>query len=636
MTTVQKLRRALGLEKSRTTRSRRPVRPSLEGLEKREVMTVAFTPALGTDTVFWRSNVDGHPANSVVTGPVTNSTALSNPTVYLIFSGSSWTTTNVVWDAQLVKYIFQSPYLSGLTQYGSSGTATFGGYTIDHRPTPGPNGRDAEIQYALDVLQPSWQKPGSIAPHQGGNNVGAIGYHFSPIYVVIDDIGFGGASNGGGSYYRNGYQYLTNAINISAPVSSDAFTEQFSQELVDRMTDGTGVGIAMNAPINVDGHNVNAQIADNEPAGGRYTSLINGLARVDAYWSVVDRKFIVPDGSEQTVTLQPVWNGMTFTHQFDLLAAENVPGNAAPTTEPMNAAKTALTLGNEVFFFSPGSIRNVNVDAIATTWTSSQVWHNSGPGTGWTDTLTSGYYADQLVSSGFDQFMRANGRVWLKLGSSWEAITGTNTHVSQIVTSGFGLYMLANNGGKNQVWEYTGNGTVWVPITGTATTVTSLASSGQGLFMLANNGGKNQVWQFSAFSTIWTPVTGAATTVSQLLSTGNSLYMVANNGGANQVWRYAGPGATWTAVTTPTTDVGQVVACGDVLFMLGNINTGFYQVWRYTGFGTMWSLLTNVNTMNVTNIATTGDMLVATVTNPPTPTQLWSYTGQAANWVRNV
>lgn len=635
MTPVQKIRRALRLENVTTTRKKRTLRPSLEGLEKREVMTVAFNPALGPDTVYWRTNVDGHAAGSAVTGPVQNSTALSNPTVYLIFSGSTWTTATANWDSLLVSYIVNSPYLSGLTQYGSSGTATYGGYTIDHRPTPGPNGRDAEIQYALDVLQPSWQKPVGIAPHQGGNNAGALQYHWSPIYVVIDDKSFGGASNGGGSYYHNGYQYLTNAININAGTVQDVFTEEFSQQLVNRMTDGTGVGIAMNAVVNLDGHATNAQIADNEPAGGRYTSRINGIARVEAYWSVVDQQFIVPDGTQQTVTLQPVWNGLTFTGQFDLLASENVPGNSAPTTDPWNAAKTALTLGNEVFLFDPGEIRNVTVDTLATTWSQSHVWQNKGPGTGWTDMNSIGIRADQLVSNGYLQFMRANGQVWLKDGANWIAITGTNTHVSQIVTSGRNLYMLANNGGKNQVWQWTFAGSNWIPITGLNTNVSALASGEGGLFMLGNNGGKDLVWQYNGTGANWTPVTGTGTTVTQLVSTGASVYFLGNNGGLNQVWRYTGPGANWTPVTLPTTTVAQLVACGDSLFLLGNMGTGFYQVWRYSGYGTQWTVLTNPN-MTTSAIVGIGNMLVVNVPSPPGPTQLWSYTGQGSNWVRNV
>jgi hypothetical protein len=214
------LRKLLGgLERQpvRAKRSTRSLRPGLEGLEQREVMTVAFTPALGAETISWRTSVAGHTAGTALTGPVTNPTALDDPTVYLIFSGSSWTSTTAVKYAFDVKAILASGYLSGLTQYGSSGTATYGGYTIDPRPSPGPSGRDAEIQYALDELEPAW-KP-----------TGAPGYLTSPVYVVIDDNGGSAASNGGGSYTKGGTTFLTNAINIDNGTNEDTFTDLFSQ-----------------------------------------------------------------------------------------------------------------------------------------------------------------------------------------------------------------------------------------------------------------------------------------------------------------------------------------------------------------------------------------------------------------------
>jgi hypothetical protein len=51
------------------------------------------------------------------------------------------------------------------------------------------------------------------------------------------------------------------------------------------------------------------------------------------------------------------------------------------------------------------------------------------------------------------------------------------------------VYMLANNGGANQVWEYSGSGTSWSPITGTNTRVSEIAAAGAQLFQIATNGG---------------------------------------------------------------------------------------------------------------------------------------------------
>lgn len=631
MTTVRKLRRALGLETTRTTRSKRPLRPSLEGLERREVMTIAFNPALGGETVSWQNNIVG----SAVTGPVTNSAALNNPTVYLIFSGSSWTQSTVNWDDLLVNDILSSDYLSGLTQYGSSGTARLGGSVIDNRPTAGPFNRDAEIQYALDVLKPSWQKPTGVAPNPGGSNLGASAYRSSPIYVVIDDTVTVGATNDGGSYYHNGTQYLTNTININSGIAQNTLTTEFSQQLVDRMTNATGMGIGMNAPVDVSGRAHNAGIADNEPAVGNYSAMIDGLAMVTAYWSVVDQQFIAPDSSEQKITLQPIWNGKTFTGQFDLFAAENAPRDSVPTTEPMNAAKTTLVLGTEGAVFSPGEIRNVTIAALATTWNSSQVWQYNGPGTGWTLSTPASMYVDQLTSNGHEFFARSSSRVWMDWYGSWDAITGMNTKVYQLATSGINVDMLATNGGPSQIWQYTFFGTNWTPLTSTSTNVSILASANNGLFMFGGPGGKGEVWEYSGSGTAWTMVTGTNTNVSQLVSTGNSLYMLANNGGVNQVWKYAGLSQNWTPVTSASEDVFQLLACGGSLIMYANRGSGFAQVWRYDNFGTSWTVLTDL-TMNVTSIGTKGDMLYVVVPNPPSTTQYWSYTNSGTKWKREV
>ena len=203
----------LGRGSVASRRGRRSLRPGLEGLEKREVMTVAFTPAFGAETIFWRNNVGGHTAGSALVGPVTNPTVLNDPTVYLIFSGSSWTSSTASKFASDAQAIIASPYLSGLTQYGSTGNAVYGGFTIDGRTSPGSGGRDAEIAYALNTLQPNWQKPTGVAVN--GNNIGQPGYLVSPVYVVIDDNGSNSASNGGGTYVSNGTTFLTNAININ-------------------------------------------------------------------------------------------------------------------------------------------------------------------------------------------------------------------------------------------------------------------------------------------------------------------------------------------------------------------------------------------------------------------------------------
>jgi hypothetical protein len=614
-------------------RSTRSLRPSLEGLERREVMTVAFIPALGAETIFWRTNVAGHAANSSLTGPVSNPTALTEPTVYLIFSGSSWTGATAAKYASDANAILASAYLSGLTQYGSSGTATYGGYTIDNRPSPGPSGRDAEIQYALDVLQPSWQKPTGVAPNP-------TGYLTSPIYVVVDDNGGGHASNGGGLYTSGGTTYLTNGINIDNGTWEDGFTDLFSHELVERISDGTGAGIGMNAPVDAgtDGETKNAQIADNEPDAMNYTYRLNGTIMVQAYWSVVDQMFIVPDGNQQTVILTPRWVNLLFMHSFDLLAVQDTPEDANPTGSVINTQETLLTLGNETFNFDTNSIWNVDVYTLASTYTTGQVWHIGGPNTSWTAITGANTNATQLVTDGSSVYMLTyNGfvdQVWRYDGSgtSWTAITGTNTIVVEIAATDSGLFMLGrNNNGVNQVWQYSGSGTDWAAVTGTNTFVYQIAAAGSELFMSAyNNNDVDQVWQYDGSGTSWTPITGTNTYVVEIAATGSELFMLATNGGSDQVWQYSGSGTDWAAVTGTNTYVSQLVACGDELFMVAN--NGFVdQVWRYDGSGTSWTAITGTNT-TVSYIFTIGTGLFLNADNG-NGYENWQYSGSGTNWI---
>jgi len=103
------------------------------------------------------------------------------------------------------------------------------------------------------------------------------------------------------------------------------------------------------------------------------------------------------------------------------------------------------------------------------------------------------------------------GRV-LECNGPCVALTGTNTFAAQLAVKGGGStqtpYMLANNGGVNQVWQYSGSGTNWTPITGTNTTVSRIAATFSAVYMLAHNAGANQVWQYSGSGTNWTPVGG--------------------------------------------------------------------------------------------------------------------------------
>ncbi|MGA2440639.1 MAG: hypothetical protein ABSH08_06755 [Tepidisphaeraceae bacterium] len=112
-----------GKKRRRSSHLNVPRRAFVERLEERTLLTVVF-PLLqyGSETdAPGRSNI-----------------GLQNPTVNLIFAGN-WTNyqqdeTNMIAAAQS---ILSGPYLSGLAQYTTSGTATFGTYWNDPNNAPG-------------------------------------------------------------------------------------------------------------------------------------------------------------------------------------------------------------------------------------------------------------------------------------------------------------------------------------------------------------------------------------------------------------------------------------------------------------------------------------------------------------------
>lgn len=386
------LRRILSLPtRPRTVVRPRPrTRPNLECLEDRAVPSVVFDSALGGDTIKWLSN------GQVVTKPVTsNPTALQDPTVYFIFQGTSWTQTNAGAFAADAQTIIQSPFLSKLTDYGSSGTALYGGFTVDPTaaPSPGSNFQSTaqtEIEKILPEMS-SWTKP------QGQNAVE------SPVYIVVYDTAETDSQNGGEgwngsmSYNVNGSNLSMNEIFISDPSNGgqNGFTDTFSHEIVERMFTGSGTsntGLTMDAlaDADTDGEYQNAQISDNEPDQGNYTYRLDGSLQVQAYWSLSTPNanglnggfgaFVVPDGNTQNVFLAPQWNPAgtdkngvpkyTYTQKNQLVILGDqfgAQGNTITlsTTPGNDGVKVTLNGDTESFdqFFEPGlTVTGVTVE----------------------------------------------------------------------------------------------------------------------------------------------------------------------------------------------------------------------------------------------------------------------------------
>jgi hypothetical protein len=60
-----------------------------------------------------------------------------------------------------------------------------------------------------------------------------------------------------------------------------------------------------------------------------------------------------------------------------------------------------------------------------------------------------------------------------------------------------------DNGGVNQVWAYDGRGSSWTAITGTNTTVSQMLIAGNSPWMVASNGSFYQKWQYRSSGMDW-------------------------------------------------------------------------------------------------------------------------------------
>jgi hypothetical protein len=348
--------------------------PLLEQLEDRALPTVVFTPRFGPEVVHWGGNGDPPgmpPAGTVVSSPLSsNPYVLQHPTVYFIFWGPKWTQTNVQPMLNAAKTLIGSQFLSGLSDYGSDGPGTVGGYVIDNSPDPaGSNPVDGTKEINKEVPLTSWTLPGDAS-----NTV------LSPIYVtVFDTLGPESANplgNGPDVYQprptdspleMNHIWVAPNSITDSA-----SFSSYLSHELAERIFAGTG-GLSLDPPPNSpsypgnDGNN--SQISDNEPDAIRYDYIINGPGgptMAQAYWSISHQAYVVPDGNTEQVLLHPIWtvdsnNNATFDAQYDM----EIDGDAGVDnviTIDSTSATTTVVFNYQTFSFKTPSIASITVN----------------------------------------------------------------------------------------------------------------------------------------------------------------------------------------------------------------------------------------------------------------------------------
>jgi hypothetical protein len=241
--------------------------------------------------------------------------------------------------------------------------------------------------------------------------------------------------------------------------------------------------------------------------------------------------------------------------------------------------------------------------------------------------------------------LAATGQVYesTNSGTSWFAVTGSNTKATALAAADGGAFMLASNGAPNQtVYQYSGSGTNWAAVTGPNTYATALVSTGANsdLYMLGTNvPGSETVYVYNHDffgSQNWTAVTGDNTNATGLVANGGSVYMLGSNGPANQtVYVYQNDffgSQNWTALTGDNTNATALVTTGGNLYMLASNGPANQTVYRYSGSGTDWGLgVTGPNT-NVLQLPVGDDNgLYMVASNGGTPS-VWQYGGSGTNW----
>jgi hypothetical protein len=521
--------------------------------------------------------------------------ALNSPKVYFIFVGPNWTKDNTRIMIDAAKAIFDSSYLSGLTQYGSDGHAVYGDDRIDAKVDPTDPATDdsshklmwKEIGKTLkDASFSSWLPTGTDDRN-------------SPIYIVVKYKNNGdGVSGGYGGWNHWGTNentpFAVSAISIAidSVAQVDGFTWALTHEVVERMYAGTG-GFAEVSPKAGSGQ----QICDGEPEGrakDNYDWRLNGTTGpvVTSYWSFVDQAYIIPDGNLDRALLVPVWDSDKFTGTYISLQQGTLYQLTAPDQ------KTPIDTGVQSFTVNVSNGAAQIFDLTA----DGQVKQYSGGG--WFVLTDSGTVASALAET------------------SRLVETETNKYSRKDGT----LYMLATKDGSQKVFEY--SGTSWTAVTGSKYTGISIAAANGELYMTANNFGVDgKVWKYNGSD--WDVVSGSNIAVYSIVSVDDTLYMTASDKWPKppEVWRYKSSDSTWTKVTDPDTIVYGVVAAGDTLCMLSSTGSDILRVRQYGLNGSDWFALSDTYTQGFTDqiLVQDGSELFIAAANDKGIVQIWQY-----------
>lgn len=539
----------------------------------------------------------------VMSQPLTSTDAVQSPKLHFVFVGSKFVNgtggpPTEAANAMIAgaKAIVSSSYLSGLTQYGSDGKASFDDALFDPKTDPTSSqwtGNLPTVELGSMFTQhPSWLPPTPV------------NCQTPVIYVVVHYPAPGVPSHGENTCgpaqgYAGNVKILSIKIDSNAS-NVDTFTWLFSHELAESMT-GSVREISPG----------DGQICDGEPeSGNNYEWRLNGGTgpQVTSYWSFLDQAYIIPDGTLNRVLLVPVWNRGSFTHTFLSLQQGTLYSITTPDQQ-----KTPIDSGVQSFVVNlDGGIPRI-YDLTA----SGQVkYYNGSPGS-WMIITPPSTVATALVS------------------------TSTPATGNDSTTLGDGqLFMLAGN----QVMIYTG-GNAWLPFNGFTSSVvsyTGIAAANGYLYLDATGIGgptATAVESFGYSTNATLDITNSKTSVLSIASVGGSLYMLAAMQSQGTYYlgisRWDSSTSTWQQVTDPQTVVWAMAAAGDNLIMIGSgadVAGGSLVVAAYGLKPFSWIPLTGTNTRATQILTQDGSELYMVGFNTGEPSKVWQYNSSPLNW----
>jgi hypothetical protein len=333
-------------------------------LEERAMLTVVFPLHNGI--------VETHSSSG--------GSGLQDPVVNLIFAGN-WAPFQSDEGplTSALQSILTGPFLTGLEQYGASGTAQLGQVWNDpsQATLQGPT---------IDINNSNLQTylANSISTHS--TDPAATDTYHAPIYVVIMDPIFSNLPTTGtfvlgfnvpGAYQNpllgpsapsvNIHMIEVGTFNNGGHINQDALTTIFSHELAERVTNNR---FLFNNPSDGSGGD---QVSDGEQNIPGYNYRLNG-SLVQAYWSDNEQAAIVPDvnypSSIATFTLAPNWTSpgpkQKFNGNYSLLV--NAGGQPVTISSLAGTASTqgsiSVSVGGETatFGFSDDPLTSITVN----------------------------------------------------------------------------------------------------------------------------------------------------------------------------------------------------------------------------------------------------------------------------------